>query len=409
MRRVAWVLLIGFAFAIPWEFSLDLGAPFGNVARITGLLLLLAAVPAVLQAGGFRRPGALQWLTLALFLWFCCSCFWTIDQTATLARLRAYFQEMMIVWLVWEFADSPRDLRWLMRAFLAGSWVLAILTLADFRTAEAIAAEQFRFAAYGQDPNDVARFLDLGFPVAALLAEGAAGWVENVLALGYLPLGAVAVLLTASRGGFLAALVALAGTGAILARGRGRGLVAGLLAAPALAAVLWVTIPREIFARLATIPEQLRRGDLNQRLSIWGAGWHAFVRAPVLGTGAGTFVQATGLAPIDTAHNSALSIAVTGGLCALCLSLILLAVALGMAWSAGGRLRPALTVALMVWTVSSLVGTVEESRTTWLLFALIAVAARLACEEPAALTAAFPDRGSSEFEALAASAQAVDG
>jgi O-antigen ligase len=409
MRRIAWVLMLGFAFAVPWEYSLDLGPPMGNVARLLGLLLLLAAIPAVLQAGCLRRPGALQWLTLALFLWFCCSCFWTIDQATTIAKLRGYFQEMMIVWLVWEFAESPRDLRWLLRVFLAGSWVLAILTLADFRSAEALLAEQVRFTAYGQDPNDVARFLNLGFPVAALLADGNAGWWENLLALGYVPLGVVAVLLTASRGGFLAALIALAGCGAILSRGRPRAVVAGALAAPGLAAIVWVTIPRETFARLATIPEQLTSGDLNQRLSIWAAGWHAFVRAPWLGTGAGTFVQAAGLAPIDTAHNSALSIAVSGGICALFLAVAIYAAALAMAWSTGGRLRWALTFALLVWGVSSLVGTVEENRITWLLFGLAAVAARLAGEEPALLAAWFPDPWRGEFVAPASAAAAVDG
>ena len=58
MRRVAWVLLLLFAFAIPWEYSLDLGEPLGNVARIAGLLTLLAAVPAVFEAGRMRTPGA---------------------------------------------------------------------------------------------------------------------------------------------------------------------------------------------------------------------------------------------------------------------------------------------------------------------------------------------------------------
>ncbi len=57
MRRIAWVLLLLFAFAIPWEYSLDLGEPLGNVARIAGLLVLLAAVPAVLQAGRMRIAG----------------------------------------------------------------------------------------------------------------------------------------------------------------------------------------------------------------------------------------------------------------------------------------------------------------------------------------------------------------
>ena len=37
MRRTTWILLLVLAFAIPWEYSLDLGEPLGNVARIAGL------------------------------------------------------------------------------------------------------------------------------------------------------------------------------------------------------------------------------------------------------------------------------------------------------------------------------------------------------------------------------------
>ena len=206
MRRIAWLLLLLFVFTIPWEYSLDLGAPFGNVARIAGLLLLLTAILTILQTGKIRAFSPLHWMILALFLWFCCTCLWTIDSLATFAVMRGFIQEMMIVWLVWEFAGTPWDLRMILRAWVAGSWVLAILTLANFSSPEAIALGQYRSAAYGQDPNDVARFLDLGFPLAALLANSESrrpGRVmARVLALGYMPLGLVAVLLTASREGF---------------------------------------------------------------------------------------------------------------------------------------------------------------------------------------------------------------
>ena len=183
MRRIAWFLLLLFAFTIPWEYSLDLGEPLGNIARIIGLLLLLVAIPAVLQAGRLRAPGAMMWLALALYLWFCCTYFWTIEPLLTLARMRGYFQEMMIVWLVWEFAESAGDLRALLRAYVAGSWVLAVLTLANFAPAEAV-AEQIRFAATGQDPNDVARFLNMGFPLAALLVNSERRWPWRLLAVG---------------------------------------------------------------------------------------------------------------------------------------------------------------------------------------------------------------------------------
>jgi O-antigen ligase len=392
MRRIAWVLLILFTFAVPWEYSLDLGEPLGNVARIIGLLLLLAAIPAVLQAGRMRTPGTFQWLALAFYLWFCCSYFWTIDPAMTLEKMRAYFQEIMVVWLLWEFADTPADLRSLSRAYVAGSWVLALLTLAAFSSPEAVAAGQMRFAAYGQDPNEVARFLDLGFPLAALLFNSERRRSARFMALGFLPLGLVAVLLTASRGGFLAALVALAGSLVLLARGHARRVIVGAFALPPFLASLWFIIPGATLDRLTTIPEQLRGGDLNQRLNIWSAGWRAFVQAPILGTGAGTFVSAAHLSPIDTAHNTVLSIAVNGGLCALTLCGLLVFLTARAALRTGGALRLALITALLVWALTSIVATVEESRATWLLLGMIAVAGRLAANDDRGLEECFSYR-----------------
>ncbi|MGD0831627.1 MAG: O-antigen ligase family protein, partial [Terracidiphilus sp.] len=162
------------------------------------------------------------------------------------------------------------------------------------------------------------------------------------------------------------------------------------MALPPAAALLWVIVPRGTFERLATIGEQLQGGDLNQRLNIWQAGWVAFVRAPFFGSGAGTFVNAAGTAPIDSAHNTVLSIAVTGGLCALFLAAGIVAAAIWAIWKTHGPLRCALATALLVWLVASLVATVEENRTTWLLLALIALAGRLAVEEPEGVEECFP-------------------
>jgi hypothetical protein len=382
MRRIAWGLLLLFAFTVPWEYSLDLGEPVGNVARAFGLMVLLAAIPAVFQAGRLRTPGQMQWLVLALYLWFCCSYFWTIEPLATLVKLRGYFQEMMIVWLVWEFVESPRDVRALLRAFVAGSWVLAILTLANFGSAEAVAAGQIRFVAEGQDPNDVARFIDLGFPLAAVLLNSEKRWPGRLLAVGYLPLGLVAVVLTASRGGFLAAILALTGCGLLLMRNHARAVLAGAVAMPALAAGMWFAVPRETFERLATIPSQLESGDLNQRLNIWDAGWHAFVQSPLVGTGAGTFVSAARLHPLDTAHNAALSILVGGGLCAFFLTMGVVALAARSVLKTRGPLLVGLITVLLVIVFASMVDTVEENRTTWLLLGIMAVAGRLAVEQP---------------------------
>jgi len=377
MRRAVRILLLIYVFTIPWEYSLDLGAPFGNIARIVGLLLLMVAIPAVLQAGKMCAPNALEWLALAMYLWFACTCFWTIDTITAAAKMRGYAQEMMVVWFLWEFAEDRHELRAILRMWLAGSWVLAALTIVDLSSAAAVAAGQIRFAAVGQDPNDVARFLDLGFPVAALLLDWEARWYGRVLAIGYFPLGVAAVLLTASRGGFVAVLVAMIGCAIVLHRNHFRIVLLGFVALSIVAAALWFLAPHETLGRLATIADQLQSGDLNQRWNIWEAGWHAFVAAPFLGHGVGSFVSATGLASIDTAHNTALSILVEAGICGFSLAFAIAAVSIHSVLRARGTLRMALLTLISVWIVSSLVGTVIESRTTWLMFGVIAVAARL--------------------------------
>jgi O-antigen ligase len=390
MRNIAWVLLVLFIFTIPWEYSLDFGAPLGNVARVLGLLVVSAAVLAIFGAGQLRRPPPLLWIAASLYLWSCCSFFWTQTPSDTLVKLRGYAQEMMIVGLIWEFAESPDDLRNLLRAWLAGSWVLALFTVASFVWADPTAADQIRFVASGQDPNDTARFLDFGFPIAALLFDGRERWPERILAAGYFPIGLAGVLLTASRSGFLVAVVAAAGCGVLLLQRSPKAVLAGAFALPALSGIIWAVAPPGTLDRLATTTDLLQNGDLNQRVNIWRAGRQAFLQAPILGHGAGSFVSASGLAPMDTAHNTALAVAVEGGLVALALALAIVILSIRSITRACGSLRVGLATLMAVWLVSSIVGTVGENRITWLLFGIIALSERFVDQQPHRLQLTFP-------------------
>ena len=385
MRRLTWFLMLAFVFAMPWEYSLNLGDGIGDIARVLGLLVLVCAIPTVLQAGQLRTPTLVHALTLAVFLWFCLTVFWSVDTTVTLTRVRGYFQELMIIWLLWEFAADERDLRAVLRAWLAGSWVLAALTIASFAVAHVNSADQIRFSAFGQDPNDVARYIDLVFPLAALLALEEGKWPWRLLALGYFPIGLTAVVLTASRGGALVAVLALAGAALLFASRRPRLLAAGLITALLFGVALWHFSPPGTIDRLASVLNQMNGGDLNQRRNIWEAGWRAFLDAPLTGHGAGTFVEAAGLSPIDTAHNTALSVAVEGGLIGLLLGASIFASAVWSALHARPPWRLALLTSALTWFALSMGGSTGENRKTWLLFGIMAVAGRLG---PARETAA---------------------
>jgi O-antigen ligase len=96
------------------------------------------------------------------------------------------------------------------------------------------------------------------------------------------------------------------------------------------------------------------------------------------------------LAPIDTAHNTVLSIAVTGGLVALFLAVAMIASSIWSTMQTSGPIRWAMATALVAWAITTLASTVEANRTTWLLLALIALAGRLAAEEPERMAACFP-------------------
>lgn len=388
MRRTAWALLLLFVFTLPWEYSADFGPPWGNASRLVGLLMLAVMALAALQAKRFRTQGALQHIALAFFIWFLASALWSVDEAESLHAAGGLFQQMFVLWLVWELVESPEDLRAMMRAYVMGAFVLALLTWATLGSPGA--EEHVRFVPVGQDPNDVARYLVLAIPMAALLMNAETHWAERVLAGAYIPLAVFAVVLTASRGGFLALILVLVASGGLLAmRRRWRVAVAVCGSIVTEAITLWLIAPRETLGRLTTIPDQLLGGDLNQRWNIWAAGWRAFAHAPWLGSGLGTFVTAAGMAPEDTAHNTALAVAVEGGVVALALMAATVIMSVFLAIRLPHRARLGMMTILAAWLFLSAVSTLQGSRITWLLLGMISVAARLAEEDRDSLARCF--------------------
>jgi len=380
MRRVSWSLLVLFVFAIPWEHSLDAGAPFGNVARVLGVLTLLVAIPAVLFEGRFRRLSAMHWVMLGSYLWVCCTFFWTAAPHETVLRIRAYAQEMILVWLIWEFVSKAEQLQVLFRTWLAGSWVLAILTVGGFAFSNGLVQEQVRFAAIGQDPNDVARLLAFGFPIALLLFNSSNSRLERTLCLMYFPAGFAATLLTASRSGLLLSIVALGGCGIAGLRWHSRSIIVAAASVVFAAIGISVVAPNGTLDRLRIAAEMKEYGDLNQRVNIWSEGWRAFENAPLVGHGAGSFVIAAKVAPEDTAHNTVLSILVEGGLCWLLMAMAIVVFAFRAISKGPARLRFGLILLMVLWASSSLTQSLWGSRTTWLLIGIAVVSERIAQE-----------------------------
>jgi hypothetical protein len=88
-----------------------------------------------------------------------------------------------------------------------------------------------------------------------------------------------------------------------------------------------------------------------------------------------------------------LSILTDGGLVALALASAIVLLAVRALAQMRGPLQLALATALLGWITTSLVATVEENRSTWLLIGVIAVAARMALEDPSTLEQCFGGSG----------------
>jgi O-antigen ligase len=172
--------------------------------------------------------------------------------------------------------------------------------------------------------------LALALPIAWYLGVSYRQPLLRWVCRAYLPVGLVAVGLTASRGGMLVSVVALSIVPLTMTKlSPGRLATAiGILGLSGALAVAYV--PDKIVQRLATTGAEVEEGGLGGRLKLWQAGLKAFARRPVVGYGTSGFKRAIDpwlMQRSQVAHNSYLSVLVEQGMVGFLLfSLMLVAV-----------------------------------------------------------------------------------
>jgi O-antigen ligase len=340
------------------------------MVRILGFLALVSGLFAVVYTGRMRIPhDALIVLGLLLMLALA-SVFWAVDAEENSRSIRAYLQVTWVVWLIWEFGSTLRQQTQLMAAYVSGAYALAVSTLHNVgaMTITAHAAEA-RYSPEGFNPNWVAVSLALAIPFAAYLAsDQRTTWRLRWLWYGYILVGPIAILLTGSRGGFVAGTFAVLAVPLLTIRHKLRALVAIVLVSTLLVSVSAVFIPDQVWNRLSTIPQEVLRGDMNGRTSIWSYGERILEEHPLFGVGAGGYLQAAGIA--YTAHNTFLSTAAELGLLGLLLFCTILFVVWHCILKSGGIGRRLWIPLLLCWTAGACVGVWELRRPTWIVLGL---------------------------------------
>src|SRR5213594_981010 len=209
MSKAAFWSLWCFVFVLPWDEIIVIPV-LGTIPRLVGLVASAVGVVHILAR---RRVRPLAWFhvfAVLFVLWAGVSGFWSIDPQATRVRSLTYVQLVILAWLIWEIAWSPQRQRALLQAYVLGVSLAAVVTIRRYLSGVPIIGDTTRFSALSFNVNELGMTLALGLPMAWYLSlwqpHQRFAWIWRL----YLPLGVTAILLTASRGAFLAALVALA-------------------------------------------------------------------------------------------------------------------------------------------------------------------------------------------------------
>ena len=201
-RRVAFFFLLLFAASVPLEAIAHLG-PLGSTARVAGIAAAASGAYALCTDLRARPANSTFFVFGAFVVWIALSYFWSEDPSKTFARASTCMQLLLLAWLIWQEARTSRACVALMKAYIAG---------AAFACADAIITHHPvhngvpRFSI--GDPNDFGVVVVIAMVMAYHVAVTSSSRLTRVACALFLPLGALAIFLTASRTAVVALLVA---------------------------------------------------------------------------------------------------------------------------------------------------------------------------------------------------------
>ncbi len=372
LRTIVQCLLWVFVFSQPWDTITLAGV--GALSRVIGLLTLAAALVTVGLERRFGKPNSVFWLTAAYVAVTGLSFFWTVAPDLTTARSWTYIQMLGSIWILQEFARTREEQESLFLAYCVGSFIPIVNLFNNFRQGIWIGAYVERYSSGGPfrlNADNLGLTLVIALSMAWYLAQRRGG-LSRVIAAIYLVVGPVGVLLTGTRGAFLAGLVPLAMGPLARTRPSARSILGITVLLAVMIAAAAAIVPESIWTRISTIQsEVMNGGSMSGRLEIWTHGTQAFVQRPFLGYGIAAFGLATGT-PRDAPHNIALGVLVEQGIVGFVVFVALLLACAAKILRLPPPERKIWTALMLSWLIGALSLNFEETKVTWLLFGLLA-------------------------------------
>jgi O-antigen ligase len=312
MTSLAYVALWLLVFSMPWQ-NLVVIEGVGAIGKLMGMVAAALAAIAVLVSGRLRRLHMLHVAALLFLVWVGFGVLIFNNEPELPKKTYTYAQLVLVLWMMWELAPTPKRVLGLFAAYVAGANIAVVNTLIVYRDQAAL---QRRFSMENFDPNDLAMTLALSLPMAWYLGMTYRQPLLRWFARAYVPLGILALALSGSRGGLIAGTIGLLIVPLTMTRLSPAGFAAALLLVVASGVVAVAYTPQTVVERLASTGTQIQGGELGGRMTIWRAGAEAFVKRPIVGYGTGAFQGALRrvLGYPRASHNSYLTVLVEQGL-----------------------------------------------------------------------------------------------
>lgn len=279
-----------------------------TVEKILGLVCLIYAIFYLFQRRGSPRIlGTGQARAFLLFVLWTTISFFTLSGNATDPfgnTLTIYISHLFFLITTLILVDSLYRLRWTILAAIGSIAWASLYMLREWQTGSALYGADYRPGYVTGDPNYFTASVLICLPVAYYLLIGKQARWERFFCFGCVFVTLPAIMVAASRGGFIGLMVAAVFV-VLRSKQRGRNLILvslGLL-------VVLVFSPSSPLQRLLH-PTTSDIESTDTRLELWHAGWRMVKAHPITGVGLGNFkaevasYAAPGLDLNNIAHNT---------------------------------------------------------------------------------------------------------
>jgi O-antigen ligase len=232
----------------------------------------------------FTEYAWLTWSMIAFLAWAALSLLWATYTGAGISAISRYVPNMLLLPIACMAIRTRRDLLLVLTVIVIGAVIAAAFGILQPPSSTGLGESAERVTGTIGDPNELAAALLLGLALGAGLALSRGRSLALRLAGAMaIPICAVGIFLSLSRGGLIALAVLLV-AGPVLG-GRWRGVMCGFLVLVAAAGVLY-------FTQIASLParERITTADGGSgRSDLWKIGLRMVKAHPVGGVGVGNF------------------------------------------------------------------------------------------------------------------------